>query len=244
MSGWCPSSLVVYVSSRCYATCAVWVLDLISFCLSRRRYTRFDREWCTFFFFFFSSRRRHTRSDRDWSSDVCSSDLHRYPSMMTYIIRPKTMMIIHRRGRSIPMWSSLPLPGESDRRIYMVGSGGKRSRGAKRLASVARSMIAISPRSLRSFGDQLEHVADAGAKHRAVHDDEKDKCRGKGQSRMVRHRILGAHHTVDHPWLPADLGRQPAGKDRDQPRRPHQRGKAQEKPGIEQAPTPAEEQAP
>src|SRR5690606_40369356 len=32
------------------------------------------------FFFFFSSRRRHTRFSRDWSSDVCSSDLHRYIS--------------------------------------------------------------------------------------------------------------------------------------------------------------------
>src|SRR3712207_8750754 len=28
-------------------------------------------------FFFFSSRRRHTRYWRDWSSDVCSSDLRR-----------------------------------------------------------------------------------------------------------------------------------------------------------------------
>src|SRR5215217_7567375 len=28
-------------------------------------------------FFFFSSRRRHTRYWRDWSSDVCSSDLAR-----------------------------------------------------------------------------------------------------------------------------------------------------------------------
>src|SRR5207302_8311123 len=28
-----------------------------------------------YFFFFFSSRRRHTRFSRDWSSDVCSSDL-------------------------------------------------------------------------------------------------------------------------------------------------------------------------
>src|SRR5690606_39962190 len=27
-------------------------------------------------FFFFSSRRRHTRFSRDWSSDVCSSDLN------------------------------------------------------------------------------------------------------------------------------------------------------------------------
>src|SRR5690625_6384745 len=30
-----------------------------------------------FVFFFFSSRRRHTRWPRDWSSDVCSSDLAR-----------------------------------------------------------------------------------------------------------------------------------------------------------------------
>src|SRR5690606_8095904 len=30
---------------------------------------------CIFVFFFFSSRRRHTRFSRDWSSDVCSSDL-------------------------------------------------------------------------------------------------------------------------------------------------------------------------
>src|SRR3712207_4684641 len=29
-------------------------------------------------FFFFSSRRRHTRYWRDWSSDVCSSDLNHF----------------------------------------------------------------------------------------------------------------------------------------------------------------------
>src|SRR5699024_12201231 len=34
------------------------------------------------FFFFFSSRRRHTRSKRDWSSDVCSSDLQRFPDQV------------------------------------------------------------------------------------------------------------------------------------------------------------------
>src|SRR5690606_39737025 len=28
-----------------------------------------------FLYYFFSSRRRHTRFSRDWSSDVCSSDL-------------------------------------------------------------------------------------------------------------------------------------------------------------------------
>src|SRR5690606_39602225 len=33
--------------------------------------------WCLGCLFFFSSRRRHTRFSRDWSSDVCSSDLKR-----------------------------------------------------------------------------------------------------------------------------------------------------------------------
>src|SRR5258707_11010314 len=32
-----------------------------------------------YFIFFFSSRRRHTRYWRDWSSDVCSSDLKLAP---------------------------------------------------------------------------------------------------------------------------------------------------------------------
>src|SRR5690606_40264089 len=31
--------------------------------------------------FFFSSRRRHTRFSRDWSSDVCSSDLIKRPAL-------------------------------------------------------------------------------------------------------------------------------------------------------------------
>src|SRR5690606_39278637 len=31
--------------------------------------------WYLRFLFFFASRRRHTRFSRDWSSDVCSSDL-------------------------------------------------------------------------------------------------------------------------------------------------------------------------
>src|SRR5690606_39279771 len=35
------------------------------------------------FVFFFSSRRRHTRFSRDWSSDVCSSDL-RTPGPESY----------------------------------------------------------------------------------------------------------------------------------------------------------------
>src|SRR5215813_6077237 len=45
-----------------------------------------------FIIFFFSSRRRHTRCGRDWSSDVCSSDLGRWPpqpdgSYQTHVVR-------------------------------------------------------------------------------------------------------------------------------------------------------------
>src|SRR6266511_5664513 len=37
-------------------------------------------------FFFFSSRRRHTRFSRDWSSDVCSSDLVTVPGPPTGVV--------------------------------------------------------------------------------------------------------------------------------------------------------------
>src|SRR5690606_25897437 len=36
-------------------------------------------------FFFFSSRRRHTRFSRDWSSDVCSSDLNEHGRLIAAI---------------------------------------------------------------------------------------------------------------------------------------------------------------
>src|SRR5690606_39651864 len=36
--------------------------------------------------FFFSSRRRHTRFSRDWSSDVCSSDLRRWPWIVGVVV--------------------------------------------------------------------------------------------------------------------------------------------------------------
>src|SRR3989449_10253339 len=44
---------------------------------------------CAVSFFFFSSRRRHTRCSRDWSSDVCSSDLVRSPSLAWRVMQGK-----------------------------------------------------------------------------------------------------------------------------------------------------------
>src|SRR5207253_8095557 len=47
---------------------------------------------CICLFFFFSSRRRHTRWPRDWSSDVCSSDLHIERFLSTYF-SPNTHLL-------------------------------------------------------------------------------------------------------------------------------------------------------
>src|SRR5690606_40881965 len=41
--------------------------------------------------FFFSSRRRHTRFSRDWSSDVCSSDLGEFDA--TNLVMPEVSVI-------------------------------------------------------------------------------------------------------------------------------------------------------
>src|SRR5690606_40415905 len=41
---------------------------------------------------FFSSRRRHTRFSRDWSSDVCSSDLFRLSADLNLYAKTKTVV--------------------------------------------------------------------------------------------------------------------------------------------------------
>src|SRR5438445_10706089 len=51
-------------------------------------------------FFFFSSRRRHTRYWRDWSSDVCSSDLFR---------RLGRLNVSRRRGQMLEVGGETPL---------------------------------------------------------------------------------------------------------------------------------------
>src|SRR3712207_7796660 len=53
--------------------------------------------WLKWFEFFFSSRRRHTRYWRDWSSDVCSSDLDRY-----FLDNVTGWILELDRGRGIP----------------------------------------------------------------------------------------------------------------------------------------------
>src|SRR3712207_8652196 len=52
---------------------------------------------------FFSSRRRHTRYWRDWSSDVCSSDLVRVPYSPVFLdqVRAGNVERINSRGAAV-----------------------------------------------------------------------------------------------------------------------------------------------
>src|SRR5690606_28838880 len=62
--------------------------------------------------FFFSSRRRHTRFSRDWSSDVCSSDLQ--------IVRPPALLYVRGNSTCLNLpqiaivGSRSPTPGGRD----------------------------------------------------------------------------------------------------------------------------------
>src|SRR5690606_40013258 len=82
--------------------------------------------------FFFSSRRRHTRFSRDWSSDVCSSDLARplAPAGVQSLIRPLTptrtsstqsplARLIRPPGLALPRKREkvVPLPGKVVARV-------------------------------------------------------------------------------------------------------------------------------
>src|SRR5258707_6501582 len=49
-----------------------------------------------YLFFFFSSRRRHTRYWRDWSSDVCSSDLE--AALERLVLLDVLAILVQRRG--------------------------------------------------------------------------------------------------------------------------------------------------
>src|SRR5690606_40966631 len=91
-------------------------------------------------YFFFSSRRRHTRFSRDWSSDVCSSDLLHtridYYAERMFFIHRFQHLVLHHLGPLLIMGAypgqvlraGLPMAWRSEER--RVGKEG-RSWGAR-----------------------------------------------------------------------------------------------------------------
>src|SRR5690606_39876270 len=80
-------------------------------------------------FFFFSSRRRHTRFSRDWSSDVCSSDLaafkgHFQSSFLNQVILNLCQAVCRidfLDGYVSPSTNTrMPVPGGTEMRIISV----------------------------------------------------------------------------------------------------------------------------
>src|SRR5437660_4772842 len=74
-------------------------------------------------FFFFSSRRRHTRWPRDWSSDVCSSDLSTQTAQANARIGAGTNVAAN-RGRNLTLGRNVAINREIGRascreRVYI-----------------------------------------------------------------------------------------------------------------------------
>src|SRR3712207_7549530 len=89
------------------------------------------------FIFFFSSRRRHTRYWRDWSSDVCSSDLDRHPVLTepeeVHPLLPEPLDRVVRDAVGLGVHDRQPVPVEvlaGDRSGERRGGEESRSRGS------------------------------------------------------------------------------------------------------------------
>src|SRR5690606_41144853 len=70
-------------------------------------------------YFFFSSRRRHTRFSRDWSSDVCSSDLssRRNSRMATTPSQAASIVGMMKDSELLP-WNRLNFLSTADESMY------------------------------------------------------------------------------------------------------------------------------
>src|SRR5690606_20487279 len=74
-------------------------------------------------YFFFSSRRRHTRFSRDWSSDVCSSDLPSREVIMQQLRSFAKPMALEALARAVG--ASVPLSIGFERRLKAMERDGQ-----------------------------------------------------------------------------------------------------------------------
>src|SRR5258707_5820582 len=112
---------------------------------SRRRLTRYWRDWSSVIMFSFPSRRRHTRYWRDWSSDVCSSDLRPSPALL----KPMFAALLAGNVELKPEWDALvpvdagPQGLQLARRIAKRLPEARRGRGIGRGAGRGRGEISV-----------------------------------------------------------------------------------------------------
>src|SRR5690606_40492248 len=107
-------------------------------------------------FFFFSSRRRHTRFSRDWSSDVCSSDLRaRVPMLPVVRGTEQTLQSILLYSVTMVLLSLLLVPVGRMGWVYLVAAIGS---GAWFLWSAWR--VKREPaRAMKLFTDSTVYLA-------------------------------------------------------------------------------------
>src|SRR5690606_39581755 len=105
--------------------------------------------------FFFSSRRRHTRFSRDWSSDVCSSDLggtwlprQKFTQAICDVIHGAYTTVTKRRDRKEKLW----------RKPSMATSARPRTSAcSKKWSSYVRECATSSPSSPSSALGRARH---------------------------------------------------------------------------------------
>src|SRR6266702_3461105 len=91
-------------------------------------------------FFFFSSRRRHTRWPRDWSSDVCSSDLDAAATRLGPQLPP---LVVHDRARELRELGEASERASRERRRGQLADGVVSGRGAGKLAVLTEDYLSI-----------------------------------------------------------------------------------------------------
>src|SRR5690606_39416923 len=95
-------------------------------------------------YFFFSSRRRHTRFSRDWSSDVCSSDLfdtelgRTSPTTREIPGRCEGALCVFRRRARKSRGEQVFLDGFSSARVWRARVRSKRRSEERRVGKAGR----------------------------------------------------------------------------------------------------------
>src|SRR3712207_9503083 len=119
--------------------------------------------------FFFSSRRRHTRYWRDWSSDVCSSDLAPAPAPEPYRIttlHPRTYNEARQIGESfrdgMPVIMNLTEMDDADAKRLVDFAAGLSFGLRGSIERVTAKVFLLSPRDVDVTAEDKAKIREGG----------------------------------------------------------------------------------